>query len=148
VASSHLTEDVITAQATVFRETLAEQGKPMPETFPLLRNVVVAHDRETALRDAGPFLEASYRVFGQWGLFTDIVGAGKAQLDLEELVAGRVVIGSPEECAEELVTLARNTGYSRLIARVQWMGMDQNLVLRTIELLADRVLPLMQKELG
>lgn len=148
VASSHLTEDVITEQATIFRETLAEQGKPMPETFPLLRNVVVAPDRETALRDAGPFLEASYKVFGQWGLFTEVVGAGKAQLDLEELIAGRVIIGSPEECAEELVTLARNTGFSRLIARVQWMGMDQKLVLRTIELLADRVLPLMRKELG
>jgi alkanesulfonate monooxygenase SsuD/methylene tetrahydromethanopterin reductase-like flavin-dependent oxidoreductase (luciferase family) len=92
VASSHLTEDVITKQAHVFRETLEESGKPMPAEFPLLRNVVVAPDRETALRDAGPFLEASYRVFGQWGLFTDVVGSDKAQLDLPELIAGRVVL--------------------------------------------------------
>jgi alkanesulfonate monooxygenase SsuD/methylene tetrahydromethanopterin reductase-like flavin-dependent oxidoreductase (luciferase family) len=113
-----------------------------------LRNIVVAPDRATALREAGPFLEASYRVFGQWGLFTEVVGAGKSQLDLAELIAGRVVIGSPEECAGDLVRLARMTGFTRLIARVQWMGMDQRIVRRTIELLAERVLPLAQRELG
>jgi hypothetical protein len=46
------------------------------------------------------------------------------------------------------VKLARATGFTRLIARVQWMGMDQSIVRRSIELLADRVLPLVQKELG
>ena len=148
VASSHLTEDVITEQAQLFRTRLEALGKPMPAEFPLLRNIVVAPDRETAVREAGPFLAASYRVFGQWGLFTDVVGAGKAQLDLPELIAGRVVIGSPEECAEDLVRLARATGFTRLIARVQWMGMDQRIVRRTIELLAERVLPLVQRELG
>ena len=148
VASSHLTEDVITEQAVAFRAKLDALEKPMPAEFPLLRNIVVAPDRETALRDAGPFLEASYRVFGQWGLFTDVVGAGKQQLDLPELIAGRVVIGSPEECAEDLVNLARATGLTRLIARVQWLGMDQRIVLRTIEMLANEVLPLVRKELG
>jgi len=148
VASSHLTEAVIVEQAAVFRAALAERGKPMPAEFPLLRNIVVAPDRKTALRDAGPFLEASYRVFGQWGLFSKVVGSGKEQLGLEELIAGRVILGSPEECAEELVRLARATGFSRLIARVQWLGMDQRLVLRTIELLASRVLPLVERELA
>ncbi len=144
VASSHLTDDVISEQADVFKAGLAEQGKPMPQEFPLLRNIVVAPDRATALRDAGPFLEASYRIFGQWGLFSNVVGAGKEQLDLEELIAGRVVIGSPEECAEELIRLQERTKFTRLITRVQWLGMDQAIVLRTIELLADKVAPLVR----
>jgi alkanesulfonate monooxygenase SsuD/methylene tetrahydromethanopterin reductase-like flavin-dependent oxidoreductase (luciferase family) len=148
VASSHLVEDVIVKQAGVFREALVEHGKPMPAEFPLLRNIVVAPDKATALKDAGPFLEASYRVFGQWGLFSQVVGAGKEQLDLEELIAGRVIIGSPEECAEELVRLARATDFTRLIARVQWLGMDQRIVLRTVEMLADKVLPLVERELA
>jgi alkanesulfonate monooxygenase SsuD/methylene tetrahydromethanopterin reductase-like flavin-dependent oxidoreductase (luciferase family) len=147
VASSHLVESVIVEQAGVFRGALKEHGKPMPAEFPLLRNIVIAPDRRTALRDAGPFLEASYRVFGQWGLFSKVVGAGKEQLDLEELIAGRVILGSPEECAEELVRLARATGFTRLIARVQWLGMDQSLVLRTIEMLSEQVLPLVEDEL-
>ncbi|MBT5110074.1 MAG: LLM class flavin-dependent oxidoreductase [Rhodospirillaceae bacterium] len=148
VASSHLTEEVITEQAVLYQDTLKQLGKPPPREFPLLRNIVVAPDRETALREAGPFLEASYRIFGQWGLFTNVVGSGKAQLDLEELLAGRVIIGSPEECAEELVRLSRTTGFTRLIARIQWLGMDQRIVLRTIELLAKEVRPLVEKEAG
>ena len=148
VASSHLTNEVITEQAAVFRESLDALGKPMPREFPLLRNVVVAPDRETALREAGPYLESSYRIFGKWGLFTDVVGAGKEQLDRSELIAGRVILGSPEECAAELIGLARETGFSRLIARIHWLGMEQRIVLRTIELLGGAVLPLMRKELA
>ncbi|MDD9916006.1 MAG: hypothetical protein OXT01_15245, partial [Rhodospirillaceae bacterium] len=139
---------VIVSQATVFRDTLAEYGKPMPAEFPLLRNIVVAPDKATALKEAGPFLEASYRVLGQWGLFTQVVGSDKAQLELEELLAGRVIIGSPEECAEEIVRLARATDFTRLVARVQWLGMDQRIVLRTVEMLADKVLPLVERELA
>ncbi|MBI2321982.1 MAG: LLM class flavin-dependent oxidoreductase [Chloroflexi bacterium] len=148
VCSAHLTKDVVIPQAARFHEALAALGKPRPAEFPALRNIVVAPDRATALREAGPYLEASYRVFGQQGLFTRIVGAGKEQLDLEELLAGRVVIGAPEECAEELAAFARATGADRLVCRVQWMGMEQRLVLRTIELLGERVLPLLRRELG
>jgi alkanesulfonate monooxygenase SsuD/methylene tetrahydromethanopterin reductase-like flavin-dependent oxidoreductase (luciferase family) len=148
VASSHLTGEVITEQAAVFREALEALGKPMPEDFPVLRNVFVAPDRETAIREAGPHIEESNKVFGDWGLFTDIVGAGKSHLSLSELLADRIIIGSPEDCAEALVRLARATGFTRLIAKVSWMGMDQRLVLRTIELLAERVMPLVRKELG
>jgi alkanesulfonate monooxygenase SsuD/methylene tetrahydromethanopterin reductase-like flavin-dependent oxidoreductase (luciferase family) len=148
VASSHLTEAVITEQAGLFRAKLTELGKPMPQEFPLLRNVVVAPDKETALKEAGPFIADSYRVFGQWGLFTNVVGSGKEQLDFEELLAGRVIIGSPEDCAEELVRLARTTGFTRLIARIQWYGMDQRTTLRTIELLATKVKPIVDAELG
>ena len=142
VASSHLVSDVITKQAGVFHDRLDELGKSRPQEFPLLRNIVVAEDRETALRDAGPFLEASYRIFGQWGLFTGPVGADKEQLDIEELIAGRVIIGSPDECAEQLSALKAGTDFTRLVARVQWLGMDQDIVLRTIKLLGEEVAPI------
>ena len=148
VASSHLTHEAIAAQTDAFRHALAAAGKPFPREFPVLRNVVVAPDRETAIRDAGPFLEASYRMFGQWGLFSQVAGEAKDPLDLPELLAGRVVIGGPEECAAELARLARATGLARLVCRVQWLGMPQRQVLRTIELLAERVLPLLAHDLG
>ena len=146
VPSSHLTHDLITAQATVFRETLAAQGKPFPPELPVLRNVVVAPDRETAVGDAGPYLAASYRMLGQWGLPETIAGTPGHRADLVELLAGRVVIGGPEDCAEELARLVRTVGLGRLVCRVQWLGMEQRLVLRTIELLADRVLPLVTRQ--
>ena len=145
VPSSHLTRDVVAAQAAQWREALAALGKPAPREQPVLRNIVVAPDRATAIREAGPYLEASYRVFGQAGLFTGVVGDARDPRDLDELLAGRVVIGGPEECATELTELAHATGADRLVCRVQWMGMEQRLVLRTIELLAERVLPLLDR---
>ncbi len=148
VASSHLTDTVIVEQAKAFNERLAALGKPRPADFPLLRNIVVAEDRATALRDAVPYLSASYNVFDRWGLFTDVVGDPAAARDVPELLAGRVIIGSPEDCAEELVRLARSIGFTRLIARVQWMGMEQRIVCRTIELLAREVRPMLESELG
>ena len=72
-----------------------------------------------------------------------MAGLGKDQLDLPELLAGRVIIGGPEECALELARLARAVEFDRLVCRVQWMGMPQPAVLRTIELLAQRVRPLL-----
>ncbi len=148
VASSHLTEAVITTQTRVFRDALAARGKTMPADFPILRNIVVAPDRETALRDAAPYLAASYRVFGDAGLFRRIVGSGKDQLDLPELVDGRVVLGSPEEVAASLARLVRAGGFTRLVCRLQWLGMPQPLVLRSLELLSTRVMPLLETMLG
>jgi len=81
VASSHLTEPVIVEQAEAFGARLAELGKPRPADFPLLRNIVVAEDRATALREAVPYLQASYKVFDGWGLFTEVVGNPAAARD-------------------------------------------------------------------
>ena len=147
VASSHLVADAVRRQARCFLETLDALGKPPPARFPMLRNIVVAPNRQTAIREAGPFLEASYRVFGQWGLFDTIGGAEKGQPDLDELLAGRVVIGSPEEVADELLLLAEATGCNRFVTRIQWLGMDQRLVLRSIDLLSERVLPILRREM-
>jgi alkanesulfonate monooxygenase SsuD/methylene tetrahydromethanopterin reductase-like flavin-dependent oxidoreductase (luciferase family) len=146
VPSSHLTHELIATQAGLFRDALAGHGKPFPGEFPVLRNIVVAADRDTAVKDAGPYLAASYRMLGQWGLPGTIAGTPKDRADLAELLAGRVVIGGPEECAEVLAGLARTVGLGRLVCRVQWLGMEQRLVLRTIELLAERVLPLVARD--
>jgi len=148
VASSHLKNHVIAEQAAVFKRALAEQGKPVPTDFPVLRNVVVAQDRPTAIRDAGPAIAESYRIFGNWGLFTGVVGDAKTHPDFEELIADRFIIGSPEECAAQILDLMQATGCNRLVTRIQWLGMEQRHVMRTIELLGDKVAPLVRKALA
>ncbi|MGI9521123.1 MAG: LLM class flavin-dependent oxidoreductase [Hyphomicrobiaceae bacterium] len=139
VASSHLRNDVVIHQATVFKETLAELGKPQPADFPVLRNIVVAPDRQTAIRDAGPAIAESYRIFGDWGLFTGVVGDVDPHPQFQELINNRFIIGSPEEVANEIVALLHDTGCNRLVTRIQWVGMKHAHVLRTIELLGTEV---------
>jgi alkanesulfonate monooxygenase SsuD/methylene tetrahydromethanopterin reductase-like flavin-dependent oxidoreductase (luciferase family) len=148
VASSHLKNHVIAEQAAVFKAALVEQGKPAPTDFPVLRNIVVAPDRETAIRDVGPAIAESYRIFGSWGLFTGVVGDAKTHPEFEDLIADRFIIGSPEECAAQITHLMRATGCNRLVTRIQWVGMEQRHVMRTIELLGDKVAPLVHKALA
>lgn len=145
VASSHLRAKVITKQAQIFKDGLAELGKPFPSDFPVLRNIVVASDRRTAIRDVGPAIAASYKVFGDWGLFNEVVRDGQSHPEFDDLLRDRFIIGSPEECAEELTRLMQVTGCNRLVARIQWLGMEHKHVMRTIELLGDKVAPLMRK---
>ena len=144
VPSSHLTDAVIAEQAGVFRNALVALGKKMPADFPVLRNIVVAPDRATAMREAAPHIAASYQVFGAAGLFREVVGSGKDQLGLDELIAGRVVLGAPEDCAAQLAATIAAGGFTRIVCRIQWLGMEQRQVLRTLELLATRVLPLLR----
>jgi len=148
VASSHLKHHVIAKQASVFKAALAAQGKPAPADFPVLRNVVVAPDRATAIREAGPAIAESYRIFGDWGLFTGVVGEAKVHPEFEDLLADRFIIGSPEECAAQIAELMQVTGCNRLVTRIQWVGMEQRCVMRTIELLGDKVAPLVRKALA
>ena len=52
------------------------------------------------------------------------------------------------ERLKQIVRLARATDFTRLVARVQWLGIDPRIVLRTVEMLADKVLPLVERALA
>ena len=53
-SASHLTADVVAAQAAVFRRALTILGKLLPRDFPLLRNVVVAPDQRDGVARRRP----------------------------------------------------------------------------------------------
>jgi alkanesulfonate monooxygenase SsuD/methylene tetrahydromethanopterin reductase-like flavin-dependent oxidoreductase (luciferase family) len=56
---------------------------------------------------------------------------------------GRFILGSPQTCAAQLRDHVERLGTDQLICRVQWPGMPQADVLRTMRLLAAEVLPAM-----
>ena len=148
VVSSHLKREVLIKQSKIFKQGLSEQGKPLPTDFPMLRNIVVAADRDTAIRDVGPAIAASYKVFGGWGLFTDVIGEQKPQPEFDNLINDRFIIGAPEQCAEEIAGLMQETGCNRLVTRIQWLSMDHRHVMRTLELIGDKVAPMIDKALA
>ena len=146
--SSHLKRDVLIKQSNIFRDGLTELGKPLPTDFPMLRNIVVAADRNTALRDVGPAIAASYKVFGGLGI-SDSTGAAQAeQSEFDRLINNRFIIGAPEECAEEIASLMQETGCNRLVTRIQWLSMDHKHVMRTLELIGSKVAPMVDKTLA
>ena len=64
--------------------------------------------------------------------------AGFGEIDLLRRCS---VIGDPDDCVRELRRYVDELGVNTFIFRVQWPGMEQAKVLRTIRLLAERVMP-------
>ena len=57
------------------------------------------------------------------------------------MLKDRFLIGSADEVAGRLVTLAQETGVNHVVMSVQWPGMPQELVLDTMHRLAADVFP-------
>ena len=135
--------DTIIRQVEVYKRALDACGKPFPREFPARREVFVARSRAEALQLCAPYLAAKYEVYyNQWG-------QGKAMPegdnvlggDFDDLIRDRFLLGSPDEVAEQILTLHRATGINHLIMSVQWPGMPQSLVLDELHMLAEEVFP-------
>jgi alkanesulfonate monooxygenase SsuD/methylene tetrahydromethanopterin reductase-like flavin-dependent oxidoreductase (luciferase family) len=145
IVSAHPDLDTVERQLETYREALSALGKPFPAELPVLRNFHVAADLETALAEARPYFEDSYEIFGDWGLFTDVLRSGSRQLRGAELRRGRLIIGGPEDCLEQIAVARERIPIGCLVLRMQWMGMPHAHVARAIELIGAKLLPALRK---
>src|SRR5882672_7644737 len=100
--------DTIVRQVEVYKRALDEYRKPFPREFPARREVFVARSRDEAIRLCAPFLGAKYQAYEQWGQ-SQVMPEGDNNLgvDFEELINDRFLLGSPDEVAEQMLTLHR-----------------------------------------
>ena len=145
IVSSHPDVDAVARQLVTYRAALAECGKPFPAELPVLRNAYVGPDMETALDEARAHFEASYEVFGEWGLFQDVLRAGTRQLRGAQLLCGRLIVGGPDDCLDQIAALRDRVPVGCLILRMQWMGMPHARVARAITLVGERLLPALRR---
>ncbi len=133
--------DTIVRQVGVYRRALEEQGKAFPAEFPARREVFVARTRAEALRLCAPHLGAKYAAYRSWGQDRAMPAGDGFSADFDELARDRFLLGSPEEVAEQILRLHAATGINHLIMSLQWPGMDNDLILETLEMLAGDVFP-------
>ena len=151
--------DTIVRQVEVYKRALDVYGKPFPTEFPARREVFVARSRAEALRLCAPYLAAKYEAQNQWGQSqampagdNDVGSDGSAfppeaiGSDFADLLRDRFLLGSPDEVAEQMLTLHRSTGINHLIMSVQWPGMPQSLVLDELHMLAEEVFPQVRQD--
>jgi alkanesulfonate monooxygenase SsuD/methylene tetrahydromethanopterin reductase-like flavin-dependent oxidoreductase (luciferase family) len=141
IINPHATLAVLRQQMALYRAALQAAGKPFPAELPIIKELYVAPDRGTAIRDCRPFLEAKYKAYGAWGQDKALPDGESFDVAFEELVKDRFIIGDPEDAIRELRRYAEALGVTSFIFRIQWPGMEQAKVLRTIDLLAERVMP-------
>ena len=123
-------------QFEVYREAVAEHGRE-EETFtpPVFREAFVLPDEEEAYDTVRPYLQEKYESYAGWGLDSvDLAG------DFRNAGEGRFLIGSPATVLEEIDRYADH-GVEHIVARIQFPGMPAEDAMRSIETIADEVLP-------
>jgi alkanesulfonate monooxygenase SsuD/methylene tetrahydromethanopterin reductase-like flavin-dependent oxidoreductase (luciferase family) len=141
----HATIGTILRQMALYREELARVGKPFPRELPMLREIFCAKDRATALSIAGPCLAGKYGTYAAWGQDTALPGNESFRQPLDDLLRDRFVLGSPEECYEQLRPCWEQVGATSLIFRTHWSGLPAEAALASMRLISDELLPELRK---
>ncbi|MBI4083888.1 MAG: LLM class flavin-dependent oxidoreductase [Candidatus Lambdaproteobacteria bacterium] len=135
----------IKQQLAVYKDELAKHNVPFPAHLPCRKEIFCAKDRDTAIEMAGPYMTAKYRTYAQW------FKAGKDNLKknydkaFEDLLKDRFILGSPEECYEQLRPYWEEIGCTHFVFRTQFVGMPLSTALHSLRLISDELLPELHK---
>ena len=141
----HSTMETIRHHLSVYREELERQGKAMPAELPAVKEIFCARDRATAIEMAGPYLAGKYRDYAKWGQDKVMPEDETFDQDFDDLLRSRFVLGSPEECYEQLRPYWEEFGVNHLTFRTHWAGMPLGTALHSIRMISDELLPELKK---
>ncbi len=137
----HTTLATLERQQALFTATRHDLGRPSPAETPLIKECYVAPDARSARAEAAPLLESKYRAYRRWEQDKALPPGETFDAGFDELARDRFVVGDPSAVAEELARYRARLGVTTFVFRLQWPGMEQARVLRSIKLLGEQVLP-------
>ena len=132
---------ILKEQMGAYREALAAAGKEMPADAPIIRECYVSPNHGAALEECRGPLAYKYASYASWGQDKFLPESERFDHPFEKFVQDRFIIGDPSYCREEILRYRESLGVTHFIMRVQWPGLEQEKVIRTIELLGREVLP-------
>lgn len=141
----HSTIDTISRQIAIYQAELNAAGKDAPRELPIIKEVYCAKDRATALEMAGPYLLAKYRDYAKWGQDKVMPDSEDFTRSLDDLIKGRFILGSPQECYDQLEPYWKKLGINHIVIRTHWAGMPLATALASMRLISDELLPALHK---
>lgn len=144
----HATMTTLKRQMNLYRSELDRVGKPFPNVLPVIKEIFCAKDTHTALQMAGPYLASKYKTYAAWGQDDVLPGDETFHQPFEALLKDRFVLGSPEECFEQLRPCWQELGSNYLFFRTQWSGMPLSTALYSMRLISDELIPELRKIKG
>ena len=124
---------VLEPQMKMYRETLAEVGKPFPTDVPITRECYIGPSRAQALEECRAALQYKYSAYASWGLDKQSEGSESFNQPFEQFVEDRFIIGDKGFVKDEIQRYNSLLGVNHFIMRVQWPGLEHAKVMRTIE---------------
>jgi len=127
----------------VFGAERERAGRPAAVELPVRREMVIADTTAEALAGAAARVDSRMATYVKWGMGQDYRAdslTGAAEADLR----GRFILGTPEECAEQLDELRAATGMTHFALKPQWPGLAHEEAVRQVTRFGDQVVPLLQ----
>jgi len=135
----------IAQQLVDYRDELAKHDKPFPAELPCRKEIFCAKDKATAMEMAAPYMGAKYRIYAEW------FKKGKKKLEkaydkpFEELLKDRFIIGSPEDCYEQLRPYWEDLGVTHFVFRTHFVGMPVSYALHSMRTISEELLPALHR---
>ena len=137
--------ETIRHQIDLYHRTLQENSHPIPDEMVLVREFFCAGSREEALDRARQGFERKYKEYAAHGLQGDDPElTQKVTGGLEGLMDDTFIIGSPQECLEQIARY-RELGFTDIALRLFYPEMPQQDVLEHIELVGKEVIPALRR---
>lgn len=138
--------EAIQAMGAIYREECVKLGKT--PRIALMRNVLIADSKEQAAEFYAGSTAASFRYYWEQNAFNPDYDPWAAsiesadQIAFEEIARGRLLMGSPEECADQIAELVEATGADYLaVAFMRRRGARGADALAPLRRFGGRVLP-------
>ena len=130
-------------QTALFRQAWKDTGKPGTGALVMVRECFVAPTREEAVAKARPCLDKLYRdVYVKWGQDEAMTNPDELTWDFDRLARHRFILGSPDDCIEEIRSYEDFLEPDLLLLRFDWTpGLKQKDILDAMELFGAAVLP-------
>lgn len=141
----HATLTSVARMMEVYRDELKVCGKPFPKDLPVFKEIYCAKDRRTAIELAAPYLGGKYKDYAKWGQDKVMPDDADFSRSFEQLTEGRFIIGSPEDCYEQLKPYWAELGCSHIVMRTNWAGMPVSTALSSMRLISDELMPELRK---
>lgn len=126
--SPMVTETDMARFNALFRETRAAAGLPPATEYPVIREAHVG-----TMDEVREPLGFKYEAYAQWSGDSGFVPKDGIRGDFDKFAGERFLIGSANEVADRIARYGERTGTDHILLRVQWPGLGQDMVLRTLE---------------
>ncbi|MSP77823.1 MAG: LLM class flavin-dependent oxidoreductase [Rhodospirillaceae bacterium] len=131
--SPMVTMDNVAKLGALFRETRAAAGLTPAVEFPIIRECHVGSGTGNALDEVREPLSFKYEAYAAWSGASGFVPKERIRADFDKFAASRFIIGSENEVVDQIGRYGELTGTDHILLRVQWPGLGQKTVVRTLE---------------
>lgn len=135
IASRRHSKSFLREALPAYKAALERLGKPYRGLF-IFRDLCIADTSREAEERIREGYERRYRRYQQWGQPGE-----RYDLKFDELKHDRLIIGSPAEVADQVLSYHEEFGAEVMWFMVDWPGMDPRFTLETIERFGKEVIP-------